>query len=908
MDHVDDADHISGGRRGCTFRPARSAHATRWGVRRGRSADDQRRSTSPDEPLSHRDGEVAVATHTFLFTDVEGSTRLLQAVGARYTDLLSVHRRVVREAIDRHGGLEHDAEGDAFFVVFPNPRAGLAAAVSIQRAMTHYPWPTDAVLRIRAGLHTGSATVVEGRYYGADVHKAARICAAAHGGQLVVSADTALLLSAHALPADVRLIDLGEHMLRDFDDPVRLYQVEVDDLPQEFPALRTPRVAAVRIPQRRTSFVGRHAELAQARELLSRVRLLTLTGPGGVGKTRLAVELASAVAREFPDGVTFVPLAPISDAGLVCNSIAQALDLSYDGRRPIDDVITAYLATKQALLILDNFEHLVSGAPVIGELLDAAPKLRVVVTSRTPLQLAGEQQLMVAPLPVPSPGSVTASTADRSSAVRLFAERAREVNPSFAVDDDNAGPIATACARLDGLPLAIELAAALTSVLPVSEIAGRLDQPLALLVAGPRDQPDRLRSLHAAVSWSYDLLTEPTRAVFQQLSVFVGGASLDVVQRVCAPPPGDNPAAATNDVLGPVSELVSHSLIRRVDDVVDARFTMLETIRQYASEALVNSGTREVVRNRHATAFLDLAEQAAPALLSHESHLLLERLELEQHNLRAAFTWFVDHDEAGPAMRMVVALWRYWQMRGHLAEAQERIDQVLRVARDRNGDPTLRLAMLEAIGGIAYWRGDVARAAATYREAVDVSRTIDDPDWAARSLSNLAYALRGMDRIDEALAAAHEALRRFTTQGNKAGAAGALRLIAILNSATGDLDSADAAAAEAKALFETLDRPFDLAWTLRQVGMLQLKRGHPAEARRVLSEALRLFNIAHDTSGAPVIMADLASVASAEGDTDSASKLMTDSRSMQMTTGAQWARIVDRLEHRANMPDDQEAE
>jgi predicted ATPase/DNA-binding SARP family transcriptional activator len=668
------------------------------------------------------------------------------------------------------------------------------------------------------------------------------------------------------------------------------------------PTLRTPRVAAVRLPEQRTSFIGRELELADAHELLSRSRLLTLTGPGGTGKSRLAIELAAAAARNFPDGVTFVPLAPVSDAGLVGDSIAQALGLSHDGRRPVDEILAEHLASKKTLLLLDNFEHLISGALSLGRLLDAAPQLRVVVTSRTPLRLSGEQQLTVPPLPVPARDTVTASMASTSPAVQLFVERAREVSPGFAFDDRNAASVATVCGRLDGLPLAIELAAARTHVLPVGTINARLEHSFALLSGGPRDQPDRLRSLHAAIRWSYDLLTESTRAVFQRLSVFRGGASLEVIQEVCVVQLAAAKDGVADDVFEAITELVSHSLLRRDEDVEEARYTMLETIRDYAAGALSATGGSDVFHQRHAEAFLEIAERAAPGFSGRDGRVLLDRLELEQHNLRAALSWFVTRGQPAPAMRMASALWRYWQMRGQLVEAQQRIDQVLAMSGALDVDRRVWLAMAEAAGGIAYWRGDVARAEQTYRDALHTSREIADPAWMARSLSNLAYALRGVDKADEALATAEEALACFIKIGDRSGEAGALRLIAILRAAAGELDAAETAAADAQALFEALDRPFDLAWTLRQVGMIQLKKGNPSDARRVLSEALRLFTAAHDASSIPVIMSDLASVARAEGDNEQARTLAQTSKSLQVATGAEWARIVDRLEHREQTP------
>ena len=670
------------------------------------------------------------------------------------------------------------------------------------------------------------------------------------------------------------------------------------------PARSTSHVALVRLPAQRSSFVGRGAELTEGLELLSRSRLLTLTGPGGTGKTRLAIELAAAAADNFPDGVTYVPLAPVSDPGLVGDSIAQALGLPRDGRRPIDDLIADHLGGKKALLVLDNFEHLVSGATSIGRLLDAAAELRVIVTSRTRLRLYGEQQLQVPPLPLPSSGLITpAAAAATSSAVRLFVERARLLRPRFELDRANAGAVAALCTRLDGLPLAIELAAARTQVLSVGVIMARLNDSLALLSDGPRDHPDRLRSLHATITWSYDLLSEPTRAVFQRLSVFRGGASLEVAQNVCSSRRDALERKVVDDVSEAVTELVSHSLLQR-EPADGARYTMLETIRDYAAAALSAAGDCDHIRQRHATAFLELAERAAPWLGRRDSHVMLQELELEQHNMRAGLAWFIERDQPALAMRLASALWRYWQMRGHLIEAQQYIDQVLAMPGTIDVDRRLWLETIEAAGGIAYWRGDVARAERTYRDALRTSREIADSAWIARSLSNLAYALRGVDNADEALTTAEEALACFAALGDRSGEAGAMRLIAILGAAAGDLNRAEARAADAQALFEALDQPFDLAWTLRQVGMIELRKGNPSRARHVLSEALRLFTELQDASSVPVIIADLASVARADGDADEASRLSQTSRSLQAATGAEWARIVDRLEHREQAPHD----
>jgi tetratricopeptide (TPR) repeat protein len=446
--------------------------------------------------------------------------------------------------------------------------------------------------------------------------------------------------------------------------------------------------------------------------------------------------------------------------------------------------------------------------------------------------------------------------------------------------------------------LAIELAAARTNVLSVSAIHARLEHSPAVLSGGPRDEPDRLRSLHAAITWSYGLLTNSTRTLFERLSVFRGGAALDVIETVCGPQPADGQDAAAHGVFEAITELVSHSLLRRDEQVVEPRYTMLETIRDYAAGKLSASGERDMFHQRHATAFLELAERSAPGLGGPDGPVLLHLLELEQHNMRAALSWFVTCGQSNHAMRMVSALWRYWQMRGLLVEAQQRIDEVIGMSRDAKVDARLWLATMEAAGGIAYWRGDVVGAERAYRDLLSASRELADPAWVARSLSNLAYALRGADKADEALVTAEEALACFIHLGDRSGEAVALRLIAILRAAAGELDDAETAAAEALALFETLGQSFDLAWTLRQMGMIHLRRGSLSNARRVLTRALQVFTGAHDASSVPVIIADLASVARAEGNLDEASTLAQTSYSLRASSGAEWARIVDGLEHR----------
>ena len=520
--------------------------------------------------------ELPTGTVTLLFTDIEGSTRLLQRAGDAYPSLLDEHRRVLRAAFSSHDGVEVDAQGDAFFVAFASAQDAAAAAVAAQQALAGHDWPDNREIRVRIGLHTGEPTAVGGRYVGLAVHQGARVMAAGHGGQVLVSESTRALLDDR-----FQARDLGEHRLKDLAGPHHLYQLLVEGLPADFPPLKTLENRPTNLPVLANALIGRSRELKETQALLARdeVRLLTLTGAGGTGKTRFALQIAAEQLEEFANGVFFVSLAPIRDWELVVPTIAQTLGLREQPGETRLETLTEYLRDKQLLLLLDNFEQVVPAAPEISGLLAAAPEINVLVTSRTRLRLSGERTYPVPPLELPNPEQlVDAGALMEYEAVRLFVERAQAATSDFAVTDVNVQAVAEICIRLDGLPLAIELAAPRVRALPAPALLRRLDQRLRLLTGGAQDVDERQRTLRATLEWSYDLLLDSEKVVFAELGTFIGGCRLEAAEAVCDPR-----GELGLELLGSLESLVEKSLLlQRADPDGEPRFWMLETIREFA--------------------------------------------------------------------------------------------------------------------------------------------------------------------------------------------------------------------------------------------------------------------------------------------------------------------------------------
>ncbi|HET8907291.1 MAG TPA: tetratricopeptide repeat protein [Ktedonobacterales bacterium] len=733
---------------------------------------------------------LPTGTITFLFTDIEGSTKLLQQLGDEYARILGEHQALLRTAFAAHTGVEVDTQGDAFFVAFPSAPQAVAAAADATRALAAHAWPAGAALQVRMGLHTGTPQLVGNHYVGLDVHRAARIAAAGHGGQVLLS-QTTCMLTEHALPDGAALRDAGAHRLKDLQEPEHLFQLVLSGLPSDFPPLKTLDTHRHNLPIQPTTLLDREEQLPAVGTLLRRpdVRLVTLTGPGGIGKTRLAIQVAAELvdSDDFADGVWFVRLSRLVDPGLVIPTIAQTLGVREQGSQPVAENLREHLRDQHLLLVLDNFEQVVGAAPEVAGLLEASPGLKLLVTSRARLHLRGEHEYPLAPLPLPELGTTgrrpSPERLSQYAAVALFVERAQAVLPDFAVTTANAPAIAEVCSRLDGLPLAIELAAARVKLLPPQTLLARLSTGLALLTGGARDLEERQQTMRATIAWSEGLLTPDEQTLFRRLAVFSGGWSLDAAEAICIAPDGAMPLQM--DLLDDLSGLVDQSLLQQVGEGLEPRFGMLHIIREYALERLEynpeNAGAgrsaatgadgateAEVVRRAHGRYFAALAQASDVALVGPTQRDWLVRLTREIDNLRAALGWAHTSGEWELGLHLATDLWHFWVRGGYLHEGRAWLECFLPLhltspltspqeshSADQNDLARLLAQALFVVGCIAIWQGDYEAATAYSEEAVRRARESDTTRPAA-------YALNTLGTIDLYNGDHEGAVARFT--------------------------------------------------------------------------------------------------------------------------------------------------
>jgi len=819
-------------------------------------------------------------TVTFLFTDIEGSTRLLQQLGEKYATLLADHERLLREACESHDGHVVDVQGDGFFIAFSRALDAIQAVVQSQRALASHVWPEGVRVRVRMGLHTGEPQISASGYMGIDVHRAARIGAVAHGGQVLVSQTTHDLVQSE-LPLDVTFRDLGEHRLKDLRQPKRLYQLLVTGLPADFPPLKSLNIATNNLPIQLTSFIGREKEITEVRQAIREQRLVTLTGAGGSGKTRLALQVASESVEDFRDGVFFVALAPITDPGLVASTIAQSLAITEVAGRSILDNLKDYLQTKSLLLLLDNFEQVIPAAPLVAELLAAGGALKVLVTSRESLRISGEQEYPVPPLALPNLKQIpSVESLSQYTAVQLFVQRAQAVKPDFRITPDTAPAVAEICYRLDGLPLAIELAAARIKLMAPRSMLARLENRLNFLTGGARELPARQQTLRNAIAWSYDLLNENEQTLFRQLSVFVGGCTLDAVEAIF------DDHQAYPSLLDQFGSLLDKSLLREVEGLSDEpRFVMLELLREFGLEQLKARGEQETIRHRHAEFFLALAEQAEAKLESVDQLEWINRIEQEHDNLRAALEWSTTAKGAEElCLRLAGTLGLFWEARGYFSEGRERLSAVLSME-FAQGRTAIHAKLLARAAELAYRQSDYAATVELAEESLSIYREVGDKQGAAPVLIKLGNAATEAGDYEIASGFLEEALTIWQELNDKHGTARALISLGWAALRSGDYGLANERLEAALAISRELEDTRSIGFELSGLGEVALRRGNYARARSLLEESLELRRQLGNKWGVGVSLGTLGWVAIREGDWDRAVAKLGESLEVRQEIG-----------------------
>jgi predicted ATPase/class 3 adenylate cyclase len=810
---------------------------------------------------------------TFLFTDIEGSSQLWEKHPHAMAQALARHDELMRGIFGDHGGYVFKTMGDAFCVAFGNPLAAASAALAVQRRLADETWGETGPLRVRMALHSGEAEQRDGDYFGRTLNRVARLLAAGHGGQTLFSHNTADRVREH-LPDGVSLRDLGERRLKDLNRPERIFQLVAPGLRADFPALRSLEVLPNNLPAQVTSFIGRAAEMTEVKRLLGTTRLLTLTGPGGTGKTRLSLQVAADVLESYSHGVWLVELATVSDPDLIGETIASAIDIREEaGRPPIDTLVNA-LRGWRLLLVLDNCEHLIGAvAEIAGILLRRCPELRILASSREPLSIAGETIWPVPTLDVPEfergeePPPI--SEFENLEAVQLFVERAAAVRPGFKLTPENALTVARLCWRLDGIALAIELAAARVKLLTPAQILSRIDDRFHLLSGGSRNAERRQQTLGALIDWSYDLLSEPERALLRRLAVFVGGRSLEMAEEVCA---GDGVERA--EVFDLLAALVDKSLLTvEVGRDGETRYTMLESVWDYADDKLAQNGETACYRGRQLDFFTRFAEEAEEPLIGPQQTEWLEKVAAQHLNLRFALRWSVEApDGIERGLRLMNALQRYWEVRSYLAEGREQYAEFFAKLDDRVPSEVCAKAYLCA-GRLAWCQDRDEEARDYYVKSLEIYERLG-----ARGAIGLLHAFLGFTDRNEGR---NDAARAHFEQAQQIGrevnsdrvAITALSGLGSLAADDGDLETARRWKAECLAVCRRAGDTWlvgVISWSLAKVAIAQ--EDH-VSARTYLSTAITNARELGNKWSIPYTIESFADIAANEGNAVRATRL-----------------------------------
>jgi predicted ATPase/class 3 adenylate cyclase len=875
--------------------------------------------------------------------------------------VLARHEVLLRQAIEAHGGHVFKMVGDQCCAAFPTAPAALRAALAVSGVQAGCPLgersgvqeepisgperlnprtperlnprtPERLDLRLRIALHTGTALERDGDYLGPALNRVARLLAAAHGGQILLSRATHELVREH-LPEDASLRDLGTHRLKDLQQPEHVFQLQHSCLPTELAPVRSLEAFAHNLPIQVTSFVGREAEIAEVKRLLTATRLLTLTGAGGCGKTRLALQVAADLLEGEDDGAWFVDLAPLTDPALLAQTVASVLGIREEPGRPLAQTVVDALLPRKLLLILDNCEHVLeASAALAGTIMRRCPGVQILATSRERLNLPGETAYRIPSLSAPDPSTLNTElfTLTQYEAVRLFIDRAIAVVPAFVVTNENAPAVAEVCHRLDGIPLAIELAAARVRVLPAEQIAARLDDRFRLLTGGSRASLPRQQTLRALIDWSYDLLSEPEQALLRLLSVFAGGWTLEAVEAVCsgvqegAMRGAEDLNARTperlnaDEVLDLLTSLVDKSLAQYEERAGGGRYRLLETIRQYARERLEAEGEAAAAQARHGDWFLSLAERAEPELWGPRQVEWLDRLEQEHDNLRAALSWCgktldssqwlvdgpatagskLDRHSSEPTtnhqpqttavekgLRLGGALWRLWELRGYLGEGREHLTAMLALpgAETRTA---VRARALRSAGAMAYCQGDCGAVRSYCEEALAIFREIGDRSGIGWSLNYLRWTATFQGDDETARTLAEESLAAFREAGDQPGITWGLCSLAWGGLAVGgDRETARALAEESLRISRAIGYKEAMAWSIGLLGDLGYYAGDYGTARALWEESLTMLRELGHSRAISLWLFDIAELTRAQKDYGEARALYRESLEMSRQQG-----------------------
>lgn len=808
---------------------------------------------------------------TFLFTDIEGSTKLWEHAFDAMKLALARHDALVQEVMTQNQGYLFKGVGDAFYIAFQDAQQALTAVIHLQQTLCQEPWPTPTPLRVRMVLHTGPAESRGGDYFGPTLNRASRLLTVGHGGQILLSHTTQERVKDQ-LPPQVTLRHLGQRRLRDLIEPESIFQLVAPGLPTSFPPLRTLDTRPHNLPLQMTPFIGRQADVTAVCHALTQpdIRLLTLTGPGGTGKSRLALQVAAELADTFEDGVYFVPLSPVNDPTLLLPAIAQALHLQESDGRHLLPSLQEHLRNRQILLLLDNFEQLTPAAHLINDLLAVAARLKILVTSRFLLRIYGEHDYPVPPLRLPETGLEGASLTDLAGyeAIQLFSERARAIKPSFQLTPQNVASVAEICQRLDGLPLAIELAAARSRLLAPAQILRQLDHKLQFLSSGARDLPARQQTLRGAIDWSYQLLTPAEKTVFARLGVFVRGCSLEAAEVVCN-------YTAEFDLFNTIANLVDKSFVRQQEQNDEPRFVMLQTIREYALECLIASGEEEIIRQQHMDYFVNLAETAVPQYRGPHQVAAFQQIATEHDNFRAALNWAVSCDDGNTALRLTNALAWFWYIRGHWTEGYRWFTDALEKRRTASVEIQARAFLYSGMLLCKVW--EPSQAAVLIQQSLALYEGLNDDQGIANALYWQACMVDSTGQFEQA-AVMYEACRqKFEQCHDKIGLADTLNSLGhFMSHHQRNYAQANDLLAEALHLVEELGDTTAIANILINFGLTARYQRDFARASQLLQQSLPYLAAVGNKSTFGYTSRLLGDIAMEQGDYPQAAQFMAE--------------------------------